>query len=772
MAQKTVKKKGGLFIKVLLVAFFTVILLACLTIGAIMAVVSKYSKDLPDVQKLTRFEPSESSQIFSLEGSLIGVLYKENRIWVSIKDIPQKMQEALIATEDARFYQHKGVDPVGITRAVYQNLKGGDISQGASTITQQLARNIFLSPERSIKRKIQEILLSLQIERSFSKKEILEYYLNQIYFGSGAYGIEAAAQTYFGRHARDLSLPECALIAGLPAAPSLFSPLVDEKAALERQDIVLKRMAICGFITGDEEKKARETKLDFAPKKSEFQMIKYPYFTTFALHELSQRYDDNTLYRGGLKIYTTLDLSMQKAAAAAIAEGLKRADKQHMNATNAALVAVDPATGSIRAMVGGSGYTEKNQFNRAWQARRLPGSAFKVFVYSEAIEEGYTPETVVEDTPVTYTIPGSTRWSPKNSDRRFYGPLTFLDSIKWSRNVCAVKVINTVGPGKVIDLAKKMGITDPLQPNLSLALGSSEVNVLDMASAYGVLAAGGKRSKPTAIRLITNSKGKVIEDNRKPKKEEVLSEMTAFTVTGMLEEVIKSGTGTAAQIGRPAAGKTGTTDDYRDAWFAGYVPQLSCAVWTGNDDSSEMNRVFGGTHAAGIWAAFMKKVLKGRPARNFGANDEDEIGVMICSDTGLRATGKCTDIRKDFFAPGKVPAKFCTVHGIRKLGDTGKKTPSPTPSASPAPTIDERLQFHDESPGPEESGTPGKNTPERATQGVPTLEPGTDGSPPAEIELPTEFEETPAPGEGEEGTVNPAPPTPDEGKKTPGKVEL
>jgi penicillin-binding protein 1A len=792
------KKKGEKLLKVIFTALVTMIILLLLTIGVVMAIVAKFSKDLPDVRKLNHFEPSESSQIFSSEGSLIGILYKENRTWVPIKDIPQKMQEALIATEDSRFYHHGGIDPKGILRAMYANFRGGDIAQGASTITQQLARNVFLGPERSMKRKIQEILISLQIEKSFSKKDILEFYLNQIYFGAGAYGIESAAQIYFGKHAKALTLPECAMIAGLPAAPSVYSPLVNEKKALERQKVVLSRMAVCGFITPDEEQSARDTQLVFAPKKSEFQMIKQPYFTTYALHELSTRYDADLLYRGGLKIYTTLDLARQKAASQAIAEGMEEARQQNMNASNAAMVAVDPRNGFIVAMVGGREFTQKNQFNRAWQAKRLPGSSFKVFVYGMALEQGYTPETLVDDVPVTYAIPGSYSWSPKNSDGRYSGTLNFRDSLKWSRNVCAVKVLNSVGVDKVIDCAKKMGISDILQPNLSLALGSSEVTVLEMASAYGVIATGGKRCKPTTIKFIKDSHGKIIEDNRTPRKEEAMSQATAFTLTEMLQEVVKSGTGTAAQIGRPAAGKTGTTDEHRDAWFVGFVPQLSCAVWTGNDDNSKMNHVYGGTFAAKIWARFMKKALMKEKILNFSTNEEGKVGVMICNGTGLRATGKCPDTKKVFYAPGSVPERFCAVHGLQRLQIAVRTVPKPSPTARPSstgidksPPVDEKTPVTGtmtpgngtRSPVTRKSGTPGKilpQDPEVPSGTAPTLNPGKDSfdhlpeeSPDSTIESPIDIEENPSQDETNDTTITiPTPGATEKKVKTPGREEM
>jgi penicillin-binding protein 1A len=682
------KGKNRILIKVFLFFLLSSLFVAIFVFGVALAIITSCSKGLPDVEKLTKFEPSETSRIFSSDGKPIGVLFKENRFWVPIEDIPQNMQNAMLAIEDSRFYQHRGIDPKGIIRAAVEDYKGGGASQGASTITQQLARNIFLHPKKSVHRKIQEVILAVQIERRFTKKEILELYFNQIYFGGGAYGIEAAAQTYFGKHARELTLPECAMIAGLPPAPSVYSPFVNEEKGRARQKMVLRRMVECGYITEKQASDAAEQKLAYAPHRSEFQQLQYPYFTSYVLKQLSQKYTDDLLYRGGLKIYTTLDISMQKDAHEALVWGLDMAKNQGMNATTGALVSVDPRNGYIKCMVGGLKYTEKNQFNRAWQARRQPGSSFKVFIYTAAIDSGYSPDSLVDDSPVSYQTAPGVIWSPGNCDRNFRGTMTFRDAVKWSRNICAVKVLDKVGIDKVIDYSHRMGLKDPIEHHLSIGLGSSVVTPLDMASAYGVIANSGVRCEPTAIKMIMDSQGNVIEDHRWPQAEDVLPESTAYTMTEIMKTVIEGGTGTAAQIGREAAGKTGTTDEFRDAWFVGFTPQLSTAVWTGNDDYMQMNHVYGGDLPAPIWSRFMKKALAKEKKLIFAMTGKGEIGVVMCAETNQRATGSCPNTVKKFFRPGEVPMRFCSKHGPiryeRKDRRPDKELASPV-RGNPAP---------------------------------------------------------------------------------------
>ncbi len=671
--QPSKKRPRRILLKIFLFFAYLFLFVIIVAIAAGIIVINSCGKDLPNVDELAKFEPSETSVIYASDGTVIGTLFKENRYWVPLDEIPASMKNAIVASEDSRFYTHPGIDLKSIGRALVADLKGKSASQGASTITMQLARDIFLHPEKNIHRKIQEIIISLQIERRFTKKEILERYLNQIYFGSGAYGIEAAAQTYFGKHAKDLTLAQSAMIAGLPPAPSVYSPFIDEESALIRQKLVLERMLACEFITKAEMDEALSEKLKYAPKKSELQMMKYPYFTSYVLKQLSQKYSDDLLYRGGLKIYTTLDLRLQRIGEKAIAKGMQMARDQYMNASQGALVAIDPRNGYIKALVGGKGYTEKDQFNRAWQAKRQPGSSFKPIIYTAAIDTGYSPSFTLVDQPVSYRMGDGVIWSPQNSDRTFKGPMSLKDNLKWSRNVTAVKMMDLLGIDTVLDYAARLGIKEPLEPHLSLALGSGVVTPLEMASAYGVLAAGGMRYEPVAVKLITDSSGQVIEDHRWPVPEQVIAESTAFTMAEMMRTVIESGTGTAAYIGRPAAGKTGTTDEFRDAWFAGFVPQLACVVWTGNDDNSQMNHVYGGDLPAPIWADFMKQALANEKKMEFGEDSKGNVCVSFCADTGLRANGTCQNIVKRTYPAGQVPQTFCYKHGPVKYNSrTGR----------------------------------------------------------------------------------------------------
>lgn len=684
--EKKKKKKKSLLLRMSrwLVLIPLIILAVIITSFSVTFVIfAECSKDLPNVEKLKFYAPSETTSIYSSDGQLLTTLYKENREWVPYEKIPNDMINAIVSIEDSRFYEHRGISFKDIIRAAYVDIKKKEIAQGASTITQQLARNIFLHPRTSIRRKVREALLAVQIEKKFTKREILELYLNQIYFGAGSYGIQAAARTYFGKDVENLSLAECAMIAGLPAAPSNYSPLINPKIARHRQLLVLKRMYDLGYIDYEEMKEAIDTKLVYKKKKQTFKGgIKYPYFTTYALHELFQKYSDDLIYRGGLKVYTTLDPQKQQLAKEAIERGLKRAEAQRLNCHQAALVAIEPSTGFIRAMVGGTGWTKENQFNRAWQARRQPGSAFKIFVYTTAIDSGFTPDSTVQDSPVSYPDGPGRSWSPKNCDGRFWGTIPIKKALQFSRNVAAVRVMHRLGPEKVIQYAYKMGIKDKLEPHLSLALGASVVTPLDMASAVSVLANLGVRVEPTAIKKIYDSEGNIIEDNTFPNREVVLPATTASTMTEMLQSVIRAGTGTRAQIGRPAAGKTGTTDNFRDAWFVGYTPQLACAVWTGNDDFSKMNYAFGGNIPASIWGDFMKAAHKGLPVKKFKKVKTDLVSVLICDESGLLATTGCPKTHKEFFRRGKEPKKYCHLHG-EKIIKTEKNEEKEAPPVEP-----------------------------------------------------------------------------------------
>lgn len=570
---------------------------------------TELAADLPSVAGLRTYQPSQTTRIFSKDGQLIATLFRENRTWVPLAALPKALPKALLAVEDKRFYKHSGVDVQGIARAAVANLKGGGVEQGASTLTMQLARNLFLTPERSLKRKVREAMLAQQIESQLSKDEILQLYLNQVYFGAGAYGVHAASQLYFGKKPQQLTAAEMALLVGLPQAPERYSPLVDLQAAKQRQLIVLNVMREDNLLSQKDYVKALAEAKRYRPKTQvaggNKVVLKYPYFTSYVIKQLSQKYDSRTLYEGGLKIYTTLDTRAQKSAEAAV-KNLMAASGPGYNADSAALVSIDHHTGHIQALVGGRGWSAKNQFNRAWQTFRQAGSTFKIFVYAAALDAGYSPNHVVPDSKVVFKQEGSPDWSPNNSDGRFLGNIPLWQALALSRNVVAARLVAALGPETVLAYAQRLGVGKKAQPWLSVALGAVETSPLEMASAAGTFANDGVRMEPTAIKLVTDSHGRVLEDNRKPQGYHAVSASTARLLTRMLTMVVQQGTGTAAQLGdRQVAGKTGTSDQSRDAWFVGYSPDQTTAVWVGNDDHSPMWGCYGGTLPAWIWHDFM-----------------------------------------------------------------------------------------------------------------------------------------------------------------------
>ena len=628
----------------LVAAIFCVLFAA----GIVAGIVASYSNDLPDINRLADFQPSRSTRVYARDGTLLANLYRENRTWVTIDHIPMIVREAFIATEDQHFYTHHGVDFGGILRAAWADWRHEQF-QGASTITQQLARMLFLSNEVSLSRKIEEALLAIEIERYYTKDEILERYLNLIYLGAGAYGVEAAAHTYFGTDVGHLSLAQAAMLAGLPAAPSDYSPFVDLTRAKERQRHVLERMVASGYITSAQAHAAEDAPLGLiAERPTGLQSYRYPYFTTYVTHILERTFGSRATFESGLEVYTTLDPRIQDEAQEAVDWGLAQAAAEHIGAHQAALVAIRPSTGEILAMVGGKGFSLKDQFNRAWQARRQPGSSFKAYVYTAAVDSGLPPTTILDDDPVSYPMGDGTRWAPQDDDHRFFGPITMRYALAQSRNVAAVRLAEQVGIDKVIQYAKRMGVKEPLDADLSLALGTSVVTPLDQASGYATLANQGIHIDPYAIRIVRDSLGTPILDNSYPQETEVVSAGTAYVMTSMLESVINEGTGYPnAKIGRPAAGKTGTTSDFRDAWFVGYTPDLVAAVWIGNDDYRPMNESYGGNIPARIWARFMKAALAKTPKHDFVFPRGEVKKIALCSG------------RTEVFLAGTEPYESC-----------------------------------------------------------------------------------------------------------------
>lgn len=607
-------KKKGPFRSIRVMAALVLVIISGLMFGYIFAAY----QSLPEVGNNMR--PAVSSQVFDSQGKLITTLHSDqNRLPIDINKVPKNLQNAFIAAEDNRFYDHIGVDPIGILRAVVTNLTNRGIAQGGSTITQQLAKNAFLSQDQTLKRKIQEAILALELERKYSKKEILEMYMNQIYFGRGAYGIQTAAHTYFGKDVGDLTLAECAMIAGLPKSPNYYSSSVNEATA--RKNVVVGQMEKYGYITPSQAEEAKKSSLDIKQKSTSNTTDETAYFIDYVTQEIAQKYGDDALYKDGLKIYTTLDTDKQHAAVQAMRHLPEtHTDDQGLTQPQGAIISIDPKTGHILAMVGGRG---QDSFNRASMAVRQPGSAFKPFVYMTAMEHDMTPDTIMEDKKVEYG-----GWSPHNADNSYQGRMPLWKALALSVNTVAVQLADKVGPSNVIANAKKLGITtlvedgSPNDDNLaSAALGglTKGVTPLEMAAAYGAFANKGVYIKPTAIVKILDRNGNILEDNSSDvQKTQVMSEKTAYEMTSMLEGVITRGTGTAASIGRPAAGKTGTTDDNHDAWFIGYTPDIVTAVWVGDDTGSQsLGEIYGGTVPAQIWHDYMASAVSGTSADDF-----------------------------------------------------------------------------------------------------------------------------------------------------------
>jgi penicillin-binding protein 1A len=706
-----------------------------------------FTRDLPPIESLRSYEPSQATRIYADDNQVIGQFFVEKRVFVPLAKLPKVLPQAIIAVEDAHFYEHKGFNLEAMLRAFIANLGSLRIRQGASTITQQLTRTLFLSSERTFKRKIKELLLAYKMEKVLSKDEILEIYLNQIYFGHGAYGVQVASRTYFGKDASDLTLAEAAMLAGLPKAPNDYSPYTHPEKAKTRQGVVLKRMVEEGYLTEAQYKEAYAQNIFLQKPLSEENLA--PYFLEQVRQYLVATYGDDTVYKGGLNVYSTLNVEMQRASNQAVEEGLRELDKRQgfrgpvgrrngkegepgrvammlqvgdivdgevtrvgadavwvklgtgegriplekmswafrrlrgpdlrndvqvikngkpgsilkvgdlikvrvLRLTSegapvllsldqepqveGAFVALDPATGGIKAMVGGYDF-KRSEFNRAMLSRRQPGSAFKPVIYATAVEMGFTPSSMVVDSPIIYTDPDTSKvWKPENYESRFYGPVSLRD-----RNV--------------ISFARRIGIQSPLSPDLSLALGSSGLSLLELVSGISVFANQGVRSEPLMITSITDHNGAILESHE-PQAQQVISRETAYIITNMMEDVIQKGTARRAKVlDRPLAGKTGTTNDFTDAWFIGFAPNLVAGVWVGFDDLRSLgDREAGANVALPIWMSFMSNVLPKIPSLSFPI-PEDIVYVKIDPRTGLLATNGAEDAVVDIFVKGTEPTK-------------------------------------------------------------------------------------------------------------------
>lgn len=678
-AERTKQRRKGC-LRWLLLLFLLALgaAVACFIIG--LSVIKHFSKGLPDVGALKGYEPSQTTRIHASTGELIATLFKENRTYTKVEDMAPAMLDAIVAIEDSRFREHIGVDPRGVIRAAVYDIQHRGAHQGASTITMQLARNLFLTPTRSIERKIREVLLSLEIEKRFTKDEILELYLNQIYFGSGAYGIASASKLYFDKPPSELSIAEASLLAGLPQAPSSFSPFVDERAAKMRQIFVLGRMRDTNAISQREYRDALDETKKFVFDKErdevEYEILKYPYFTTYALRALSKTYSEELMYRGGLTIHTTIDIGLQTKCQKILSRMIAT-DGRKLGADTGAIVLIENKTGYIRALVGGTGWSQESQFNRSWQARRQPGSTFKPLVYAAALEQGWTPESKIEDKAFTINLAAGEVWKPRNSDKTYMGEITLATALKYSRNVAAARLGQKIGLDSVIKLARKAGITEQLPPHPSLALGSVEITPLEMAAAYTIFPNDGIAVEAVAVKRVVDGTGDAVEENTFANKRDVLSSKTAQSMVKMMRGVVEEGTATNAILDKhQAAGKTGTTDSFRDAWFIGFTADYTAAVWVGKDDNSQMKKSYGGDLPARIWKQVMSVALKDRPPTQFfldrldrpqtasgsssasgNSNGDEETPMVpmevqpqviltVCKETRLRAQPGCPAIVK------------------------------------------------------------------------------------------------------------------------------
>ena len=654
---------GAACCRTLILSFVLAILVGTQALPA-SAFLADPQQDLPHLDKLEIFQPGEPSILYSDRDEPFASLAPEFRIFVPLSRVPKLVQEAILDAEDAQFYRHGAISLKGMARAAIHNLASARLKEGGSTITQQLAKSLFLSAERTLTRKIKEIQLAQEIERIYSKDKILEMYLNTIYFGGGAYGIEAAARTYFGKSAGQLTLAEAAVLGGLPKAPSTYSPFNDLKKTKERRDYVLRRMEKEGHVTAAQARAAKRLPITLAPLFKGRGIA--PAFVDYVRKELEPKYGRILLTKGGLRIYSTLNLDMQRAAMDAIRRGLAEIEKAQgpkrkagaadQGTLEGALVALDPRTGQIRAMVGGRDYA-RIQFNRAVQARRQPGSAFKPFVYAAAFDHGFNPASLMDDYPVSYSIPQNGRmveWKPENFDHQFRGPVTLRRALEESINVPTVRLLEAVGIEPVISLAHRMGLTSELRREYALALGVSEVSLLELTSAYGVLADGGIRVAPTSLRRVTAPNEDILEASEMA-GERVLPEEVAFLVSSVLEGAVERGTAKRARIpGHTVAAKTGTSQDAADLWLMGYTPRLAAGLWVGYDQPRSLgSQESAGRLVAPMWAGFMRRVLYDLPPESVTI-PEGVFSATVNYLTGLPTDPDDPQAITEFFIRGDV----------------------------------------------------------------------------------------------------------------------
>ena len=791
------KKRRGIFIRLLFwlfcLGFFTVV-----AAGIAAAVVyHRLSSQLPQITSLNDYRPATVTTVFADGEEKIAEFFKERRIVLPLSKMPPQLINAFIAAEDSRFYTHKGIDLVSITRAFFKNLEAGTIVQGGSTITQQVTKSFLLTPERSYTRKLKEAILAYRIDQAFTKEEVLYLYLNQIYLGHGAYGVQAAAENYFDKSVHDLNLAECALLAGLPQAPSKYSPYRNAERAKQRQIYVLNRMVEEGFITSDEAGAAIETELDVKPRRNIY-IEQVPFYTEHVRRYLEGKYGEDVLYNQGLQVYTAVNINMQKMARQAIAVGLHELDKRqgyrgvlkHLVASEietfskeiqdelienplepgqfvqgvvvavsnkkktvtvrlgnevglikfedmdwarkpdpniayyrakikrpsdalktgdvilvkikgapakgdtiwplaleqeplaqAALVCIETGTGLVKAMVGGSDF-KQSQFNRAVQSRRQPGSAFKPIIYAAALDKEfenpdkfYTAATVIVDSAIVYKdTERDFTWKPKNYKETFYGPTLMREALAKSRNLVTIKILQDIGVNYTIDYAGRLGITSELSRDLSIALGSSGVSLLELTKAYSVFANQGDLIAPIFILKVLDRDGNVLEETNF-ESQQVIDPSTAYIITSLMESVVTSGTGRRVKaLGRPVAGKTGTTNDLYDAWFMGFTPQYVVGSWVGFDEEAPLGRGETGSRAASpIWLNFMQQAVADMPAKTFTPPENIEF-IKIDAESGLLPIPESKETILECFREGTAPTQYAKRPGeVTETADFFKK---------------------------------------------------------------------------------------------------
>ncbi|MEA2060499.1 MAG: PBP1A family penicillin-binding protein [Thermodesulfobacteriota bacterium] len=766
------RARKNIFVVILKWLCIFLVAMGVITAAGLGALYFYMSRDLPRITRLSEYKPSVVTSVYSDDQRKIGEFYKERRIVIPLSDMPENLKNAFVAAEDSRFLEHPGIDFISIFRAFMKNIKAGTIVQGGSTITQQVTKSFLLTPEKTYRRKIREAILAYRIDKAFTKDEILYLYLNQIYLGHGAYGVEAAAQNCFGKHAKEMNLAECSMLAGLPQAPSRYSPFIHPERARQRQVYVLNRMKEDGYITNLQATNAMNTKLDIKPRKNWF-IESVPCYTEHVRRYVEDKYGRDALYRQGLKVYTAVDIEFQKIARQAVVKGLEDLDKRQgfrgpltrissleyenfcrrvqqeisqdylepdtvykglvmevddkeefarvsVGSTSgiikgsdlswarppdkevacwqvraqtpsevlssgdvilvralekdqadgewlfslyqepvvqSALLSIEAETGQVKAMIGGRNYRD-SQFNRAVQSRRQPGSAFKPFIYAAALDKGYTPATMILDSPVVFKdTERDYTWKPHNYKEKFYGPTLFRHALVKSRNVVTVKILRDIGIDYMINYARELGISSQINRDLSIALGSSGTSLLEMVNAYSVFSNLGYRVAPVFITKIVDRDGNILEKSELRRKK-VIDMSTAYIMTNLLESVVKSGTGWRIRaLKRPAAGKTGTTNNLFDAWFMGYTPRYITGVWVGFDSESPLGKGETGSRAASpIWLDYMKKILEGRPVRTFNV-PEGVVFAKVDAKTGLLPSSASEKVVLECFKEGTVPVR-------------------------------------------------------------------------------------------------------------------